>query len=74
MMVSEKFGKVRIILYIYIFQFIILVLVIGGRDDINPQKAIYHCYTSDMYCQLGDYALPTVDGQNPAPPGMVKTV
>ena len=40
---------------------IVLVLVIGGRDlyYIIPWKAIYTWYTSGMYCQLGDYMLPT---------------
>ena len=40
-------------------QWIILVLVIGGRDFITPQEAIYTWYISGMYCQLGDYILPT---------------
>ncbi len=32
-------------------QWIILVLVIGGRDYITPYKAIYACYISGTNCQ-----------------------
>ena len=40
------------------------VLVIGGRDYIIPQEAIYTGYISGIYCQLGDYMLPTIYYQN----------
>ena len=40
-------------------QWIFLVPVKGGRDYIIPQKAIYKWYISGIYCQLGDYMLPT---------------
>ena len=40
-------------------QWIILVLVIGGRDYITPHKAIYTWYISGIYCQLGVYIPPT---------------
>ena len=46
-----------------IFNGLFLVLVIGGRDYINPPKQRqgkeYTWYISDIYCQLGDYILPT---------------
>ena len=41
------------------YQWIFLVPVKGGRDYIIPQKAIYKWYISGIYCQLGDYMLPT---------------
>ena len=41
-------------------QWIILVLVIGGRDYITPQKAIHTWYTSGICCQLDDYILTTI--------------
>ena len=40
-------------------QWVFQVLVIGGRDYITPQKAIYKWYISGIYCQLGDYMPPT---------------
>ena len=43
---------------------IIPVLVIGGRDYIIPWKAIYTWYISGIYCQLGDYMLPTTFYKN----------
>ena len=43
---------------------IVLVLVIGGRDYIIPQKAIYTWYISGIYCQLGDYMIPTTFYKN----------
>ena len=46
-------------LNLFIRQWIILVLVIGGRDYITHQKAIYTWYISGIYCQLGDYILST---------------
>ena len=48
-------GGVRDMFFQWIFQ----VLVIGGRDYITPQKAIYKWYISGIYCQLGDYMPPT---------------
>ena len=50
--------------YIFKCHRIILVLVKGGRDYITPQKAIYTWYISGIYCQLGDYILPTTLYQN----------
>ena len=48
-------------------QWIILVLLKGGTDDITPWKAIHTWYIRGihtwyirgMYCQLGEYILPT---------------
>ena len=40
-------------------QWIILVLVKGGRDYITPPRRQYTWYISGIYCQLGDYILPT---------------
>ena len=37
------------------FHRIILLLGIGGRDSITPEKAIYNWYISGIYCLLGDY-------------------
>ena len=48
----------------WLFHRIVLVLVIGGRDYIIPQKAIYSWYISGIYCQLGDYMLPTTFYKN----------
>ena len=42
-----------------LIQWSFLVPLIGGRDYIIPQKAIYKWYISGIYCQLGDYILPT---------------
>ena len=50
--------------YIFKCHRIILVLVKGGRDYITPQKAIYTSYIPGIYCQLGDYILPTTLYQN----------
>ena len=43
----------------YLFQWIFQVPVKGGRVYITPQEAIYKWYISGIYCQLGDYILPT---------------
>ena len=40
-------------------QWLFLVPLKGGRWQITPQKAIYKWYISGIYCQLGDYMLPT---------------
>ena len=40
-------------------QWLTLVPLKGGRDYITPQKAIYKWYISGIYCQLGDYIIPT---------------
>ena len=40
-------------------QWIFQVPVKGGRVYITPQEAIYKWYISGIYCQLGDYILPT---------------
>ena len=43
----------------------ILVLKIGGRDFFNPLEGKdYFWYISGMYCQLGDYMLPTTFYKN----------
>ena len=42
----------------------IMVLVIGGRDFVIPLKAIYTWYISCIYCQVGDYMLPTTIYKN----------
>ena len=34
-------------------------IIIGGRDYIIPWKVLYTRYISGIYCQLGDYMLPT---------------
>ena len=36
-----------------------LVPLIGGRYHIITQLAIYKWYISGIYCQLGDYMVPT---------------
>ena len=40
-------------------QWLFLVPLKGGRDYITAQKAIYKWYISGIYCQLGDYIIPT---------------
>ena len=42
-----------------LIQWIFQVPVKGGRVYITPQEAIYKWYISGIYCQLGDYILPT---------------
>ncbi len=42
-----------------LIQWLFLVPLKGGRDYITPQKAIYKWYIRGIYCQLGDYMLPT---------------
>ena len=44
---------------IFSAQWIFQVPVKGGRVYITPQEAIYKWYISGIYCQLGDYILPT---------------
>ena len=41
------------------YQWSFLVPLIGGRWYIIPQLAIYKRYISGIYCQLGDYMVPT---------------
>ena len=41
------------------FQWSFLVPLIGGRYHIIPQLAVYKWYISGIYCQLGDYMVPT---------------
>ena len=40
-----------------------IFLLIGGRDYISPQKAVYTWYISGIY-QLDDYMLPTTFYKN----------
>ena len=40
-------------------QWLILVPLIGGRYHIISQLAAYTTYIPLIYCQLGDYMLPT---------------
>ncbi len=52
----------------------ILVLVIGGREHIITQLAIYTPLIPGIYCQLGDYMLPTTfykNLENPLIPTLV---
>ena len=46
---------------------IILVLVIGGRDFITPKRRqrLYLIYKWYIFCQLGEYMLPTTFYKNP---------
>ena len=52
-------GLVMLTTQLTIDQWLFLVPLKGGRDYITPQKAIYKWYISGIYCQLGDYMLPT---------------
>ena len=49
-------GGVKIKLY---DQWSFLVPLIGGRYHIIPQLAVYTTYIPLIYCQLGDYMVPT---------------
>ena len=49
----------------HLIQWIIPVLVLGGRDYITPSKAIYNWYLSGICSQLGDYILPATFYNNP---------
>ena len=40
-------------------QWLFLVPLIGGRYHIIPQLAVYTNYIPLIYCQLGDYMVPT---------------
>ena len=46
-------------------QWSFLVPLIGGRYHIIPQLAIYKWYISGIYCQLGDYMVPTIKKREP---------
>ena len=43
----------------HINQWLFLVPLIGGRFRIIPQLAVYTTYIPLIYCQLGDYMVPT---------------
>ena len=50
------------------YQWLFLVPLLGGRYHIIPQLAVYTTYIPLIYCQLGDYMVPTTYSGNQETP------